>query len=149
MQAKDIVKGQQIFLVRANTAQDPLLCHKKMIAYNPLVIYKMNVATSVYDYKTVNGGTLPCFDVFGDHGTKNKGNSEGTRRVFLMDIGLNDNDEKDCLFSFLNESDAQDKVGEMLSKDCIRDTMIFSLKEWSINPRNDTVDTFIKMFNEL
>lgn len=142
----DIQQGNKIFLIKTNTTIDPMQCYQKMTPYNPVIVFEMDIASSIYEFETVNRNTLPCFDVFGDHGTENKGQTDGTRRVFLMDVGM-DNSDDDFLFSFASPDEAKDKVNELLSKDNINKTMETALDDWHIKPSDENRDVFIKLLN--
>jgi hypothetical protein len=142
----DIQKGKTLFLVKTNTAQDPMLCHQKIIPYIPVIVLEMDIASTVYEYETVNSDILLCFDVLGNHGTQNKGRTDGTRRVALMEIGL-DNSVDDYLFPFLKRPDAEDKINDLLSKKHIKNTMIAAMSDWGVNPSQENIDVLIRLIN--
>lgn len=142
-----IETGTKIIVVRPNTSKDPLNhCLNKFKYYNPITSYELEIASEPY---TSNGHS--CFDVVGDSGLKNKGQTEGTRKTWFSDIGivpLGERVHMECggfTRAFTSQKEADFYISELLNEQNFLRVMKNSLELWGINTEKKHVEEFIKM----
>lgn len=136
-------------VVRPNTSEDPINhCLNKMKYYNPIMSYELKIASEPY----ISNGQS-CFDVYGDSGTKNKGQTEGTRKTFFYDIGivpLGDRYHMEChglTRAFAEKEEAELYIEGLLNDENYHRALGIALELWGINTEDKSVQEFIRMNN--
>ena len=136
-------------VVQPNTSEHPINhCLNKMKYYTPIISYDFKIASEPY---RSNGQS--CFDVYGDSGTKNKGQTEGTRKIFFSDIGIVPIEErydmkcKGLTRSFAKKEDAEKYIEGLLNDDNYHCSLDIALRIWGINSEKRKIEEFTKMNN--
>jgi hypothetical protein len=124
--------GDMLFIVKPNTTEDPIRVHQQCKAYNPLMIEELKVASSFYKYKNSLEQNRTVFDVYGTHGTKNKGQKDGTRMVDAFQNGI-DTPDDDTIKPFRTMEDAIVYKNLMLNDENFDETLEITLERWGIS----------------
>lgn len=130
----EISKNDTIFVVSPNTMEDPLRCLNFCKIYNPLMLNEYKVASEPYK----NDRNAEFLDVYGDHGTENKGKENNTRKVALYNLGLDcylDKNEMPChgLTKTFKSKESANKYIKSLFSDKYLFTVSVALEIWGFN----------------